>query len=222
MRAYGLSLSSSRTISAQSSGWIISSFGTGFQSVIGVYEARADRRRAHAVVLLAAVERVGELDHGRLRGAVHRKERRPHRAGDGGEVDDEPTRLAEQWQRGRRHQHQSAKVHVELKVDLLRRHVGDVAGDPDAGRVDEDVEPAVPRVVLIDDAPAITRVRDVGGDGERVEVARGRLDLLACPGGERELEAVLPQRTGDCAADTRGASGDEGALLHEESLQVRR
>src|SRR5262245_65643532 len=36
MRAYGLRLSKSRTIAAQSSGRIISSLGTGFQSVIGV------------------------------------------------------------------------------------------------------------------------------------------------------------------------------------------
>ena len=83
------------------------------------------------------------------------------------------------------------------------------ARDPDAGRVDEHVEAALAGDVLLDDARAVLRLRDVRRDRVGAELGRRRLDLLGRARGEREREALLAKHPPDREPDARGAAGDE-------------
>ena len=90
------------------------------------------------------------------------------------------------WQRLARDDERRAEVDVELQGDPLRLLVGERAADADAGRVDEDVHPAVALGMGRDDADALVRVAEVGGHGERAELGCGRLERLGPSRGERE------------------------------------
>ena len=99
-RACGLRRRHMRTISAQSSGWIISSRrDAGPLGHRRVDEAGADRDRSHAVGVDLRVQRPRQRDHRRLRRRVDRQLRHRHRAGDRGEIDDPATRLAQEGDR---------------------------------------------------------------------------------------------------------------------------
>jgi hypothetical protein len=133
--------------------------------------------------------------------------------------------LTQHRQCGGGHQDRSAQVDVQLQVDVLRLELVDGPGDPDAGGVHQHVETPVPGAMLLDQAPAVLRLRNVGCDGMGAERLGGRLDLLGIPGGERQGEAVLAQHARDRETDARRASGDEGGLVHRgifPSRKVRR
>ena len=75
------------------------------------------------------------------------------------------------------------------------------AGDPDSGRVHEQVEPAFTRDVLLDDARAVLRLGDVRSDRVRTQLCRRRLDLLGGAGREREGKPLLAEHLCDRQPD---------------------
>src|SRR5581483_8967896 len=182
-----------------------------------VDEAGAERNRAHGAVELL-VERARERDHRGLRRAVGGEPRRGQRAGNRREVDDPAARLAEERDRGLRDEKEAAQIDADLQVEVLPGQILDGAGDSDAGRVHEHVEPAVSLEVLGDGACALA---GVGRDRRRAELGGRRLDLLGAPRDERQLEALLPQHAGDRQSDARRAAGDEGRAIHMCCLSGR-
>ena len=186
-----------RTTSAQSSGWIISSF---FKPDHCGHrrrdEAGADRDGAHAVGVELLVERARERDHRRLRRAVGREPRRRQRARDRREVHDPALRLAQERDRRLRDEEEPAHVDAHLEVEVLRGQVLDGAADADAGRVDEDVEPPELLAVLGDEPLAVGGVADVGCDRGRAELLGRGLHLLRA--GATRASARSPRR-GACA-----------------------
>ncbi len=130
----------------------------------------------------------------------------------------QPFDLLEQWDRLARDEQQPAQVDAELQVDVLRLQRLDRAADPDAGRVDEHVHPAEALGVC----SATTRTQSSSllvsaAIAVRVELGCGRFDLLACAGGERQLESFFAQHARDREADPRRSSGDECAR-HDERI----
>jgi hypothetical protein len=85
-------------------------------------------------------------------------------------------RLAQQRDRGLRDEEETAQVDPDLQVEVLCVQVLDRAGNSDAGRVDEDIEPAECLAMLGDGARAFVRVADVCGECLRPELGRGCLD----------------------------------------------
>ena len=71
--------------------------------------------------------------------------------------------------------------------------------------------------VRADQPPDLTRVADVGGDGERRRAERGglRLHLRRQPVGERDLGAFLDEPLRDGEPDPPRRSGDDGDLALE-------
>ena len=89
---------------------------------------------------------------------------------------------------------------------------------PMPGRVDEHVQAAEALAVLGDDADAVLLLAHVGRDRVRAELGGGRLDLLARPRRERQVEALVAQHARDREADARRAAGDECAR-HRATLK---
>ena len=203
-RAAGERRSSARTISAQSSGVIISSAGNARPGRHRrVDEAGAERGRPHAVVGLLARERARERDQRRLGGAVGGEARRRHRAGDRGEVDDEALRAPQLRQRRPGDEEGAAEVDRLLEIPGLRRRVADRAGDPDAGRVDEHVEAAVALEVLGDE-PERSRPRSTTSacDDRGVQALAARLRAGRASGRRASARSPPPP----ASARSRGRS----------------
>jgi len=106
---------------------------------------------------------------------------------------------------------EAAQVHAELEVDVLRLQRLDRPGDADAGRVDEDVQPAVALAMLRDGAHAVLFAAHVGGDRQRSELGRRRLDLLLSSRGDRQSVALRGEHPRDRETDPGRAAGDERA-----------
>ena len=164
---------------------------------------------ANAVVVQVSVQGVRERDDGRFRRRVDREDRHRLRAGDRREVDDPPLRRPQVRERRLRHEQEAAEIDRELAVDVLELSVLDPPGDADPRRVDEHVQAALARDVLLDDAGAVVRVGDVGCDRVCAELGRRRLDLLRGPRGERHAVAFFAKHPRDREPDSRGASGDK-------------
>jgi hypothetical protein len=111
-----------------------------------------------------------------------------------------------------------AQVEVELHVGALGLDVGHRRAEPDAGAVDEHVEPAEPLAVGGHDAPDILLGGQVGGRLlDLIALAPQLLDgagqLLGPAGGDGEPVARLAQHLGDREPDPARGSGDEGGAL---------
>ena len=104
---------------------------------------------------------------------------------------------------------------------MFRLELIDVPCDSDPGGVHEHIESSVLRAVLLDQAPAVRGVRNVGSDGVRAECLGGSLDLRPGPRSERQGEAVLPQHARDREPNTRGTSGDERCPFHQAIFSSR-
>ena len=117
-----------------------------------------------------------------------------------------PRVFAEMRNRGPRDEDEAADVHVELEVDVLRAQRLDVAADADAGRVDEDVEAAVPLDVLRHEPLAVLLLGDVRSDGECAELLGRCLYALGVARREREREALLGEHPRDREADPSRSS----------------
>ena len=116
--------------------------------------------------------------------------------------------------RGPRDEDEPADVHVELEVDVLRGQCLDVAADADAGRVDEDVEAAVPVDVLGHGPLAVLVLGHIRSDGERAKLGGRGLHALGISSREREREAFLGEHPRDREADPSRSSRDERASCH--------
>ena len=156
------------------------------------HEPGRDRGRADAMALLLPVERVRECDQRRLRRTVDREPRRRDRSGDRGERDHLTSRRAQERERLPRDDERRPQVDVELERDALRVLLRERSTDSDPRRVHEHVHAAVAGGVCRDHACTLLGLREVCGDGERVELRSCSLERLGPAGDERERESVVP------------------------------
>ena len=89
---------------------------------------------------------------------------------------------------------------------------------PIPAELTQHVQAAEAVAVLCDDADAVFFLAHVGGHGVRAELGGGRFDLRGGPGRERQLEALVAQHPRDREADARRAAGDECAR-HRPTLK---
>jgi hypothetical protein len=114
------------------------------------------------------------------------------------------------------------QVEVELHVDPLGLHVGHRRADPDAGAVDEHVEPAETLAVAGHDALDVLLGGEVGGHlldliALPAELLDGAGELLGAARGDGEPMARLAQHLGDREPDPARGSGDEGGTVWHRS-----
>ena len=113
----------------------------------------------------------------------------------------------------------TAELHVEvLGLDLLHRRA-----DPDAGVVDQHVEPAVGLAVLGEDADHVLLVGHVGGDALHLEAVGaealgGALELLGTPRRDGQGVALFAEHAGDRQPDPARRSGDQCRSLRQVAL----
>src|ERR687898_390612 len=187
-------------------------------------EARAERRDLHAVARQLLVERLAQPDHAELGRRVGRQPALAVLAGVRCRVRHQRlavlgARLLQHRDALTREQVHRAQVDVELKIELLRLRLRNRPTDPDAGVVDENVEPAAAVAVRRDELADLRLVGHVGGHGLDVEalaaqLLRGRFQLVRAPGRDRQPVAVRSERPGYGEPDAAGSSGYECRAVH--------
>ena len=107
------------------------------------------------------------------------------------------------------------QVHVDRAVPLLLGHLGGGTLDPDAGAVDEDVQPAVPLDGLRDHPVAVRHDRDVGHDrvGCRPDLGQGVRGSV----GENHRVARRGEPLPGRATDPTGPARDQDDPRHDGS-----
>ena len=213
-----------RTISAQSSGRIISAGSIPDHSAIGVSTKPgqiAIARTPSAVELL--VQRARQRDHGRLRRAVDR--RGPASASCPAieaRLTIQPCEERQERDRRLGDEEEAAQVDADLEVEVPRRQILDAArrSRSPAELTSMSSRRSAPRWAATR-ACALVGVPDVRRHRFGAELGRGRLDLLDAARDERQPEALVAQHAGDREADPRRASGDERRAFHTRCLFER-
>ena len=112
----------------------------------------------------------------------------------------------------------AADVDVDDAAPVLRRHVARVAGDEDAGVVEEIVDAAVLRGNVLENARESVRIADVEPHRRRRASGKGRdftLRLLGVDVGKEDSPATTHELLSDGQADAGGTAGDDGCLRRE-------
>ncbi len=185
----------------------------------GVHDGDADRVVGDEHLL---AHRLGHPAHGVLRGVVHALPGHRDQPEERGQVDQVPVAGGDQVRQellGAVHDAPEVDAHDPVHVGVLE--VLEVAGQRDAGVVDDDVDPAE----LLDHRQCVRRERVAVGDVEVVGAdlastrALDQRDGLGQPGvvdvGEREQRAAPGQVERERAADAGAGSGDHDDLVVE-------